>query len=235
MTSYKKIEIRAAAGLHEDCARSIAQYVTPGASVIDLAAGAGAFSARLKDMGYSVIANDIDDKNWAVPQVEKLTVDLDSDFLTQINRKDFDAVIAMEVIEHLQNPSKFLSDCRRLVKSDGVILLSTPNVLDIQSRSTYIRTGVLFHFSPESFRATGHRTILPYWLLEILFEQAGLEVVDRQFSGQLEFPRKSNPISQLAQATLTGFVRILTKNAPRDVLDSNYVIYILRSATYKAV
>ncbi|KAF0192099.1 MAG: hypothetical protein FD165_1167 [Gammaproteobacteria bacterium] len=134
----------------------------------------------------------------------------------------------MEVIEHFLNPSKFLNDCKGLVKRDGVFLLSTPNVLDIQSRTTWLRTGVLFHFSPESFHATGHRTILPYWLLEILIEQAGLEIVARHFGGRLEFPAKPNPIARLARTALTALARSLVKGAPREVLDSNYVIYILR-------
>lgn len=80
MPSYKEIGIRAAAGLHEDCAHLIAQYVRPGNSVIELAAGAGAFAARLADSGYKVMANDLDDRNWAAPQVRKLALDLDHDF-----------------------------------------------------------------------------------------------------------------------------------------------------------
>lgn len=47
MLEYKDLEVRAASGLHEDCLTIIQRHVPKGAGMIDLAAGAGAFSARL--------------------------------------------------------------------------------------------------------------------------------------------------------------------------------------------
>jgi 2-polyprenyl-3-methyl-5-hydroxy-6-metoxy-1,4-benzoquinol methylase len=176
MPDYRGIEIRAAEGLHEVCMELMAQHVSKGSKVLDLAGSAGAFSARLADAGYNVTGNDIDDEHWAAPQVPKLTVDLNEPFESALEAGSYPAVVAMEVIEHLNNPVKLLEDCRRLVAPGGCILISTPNVLDIESRLTYLRSGFPFHFSPQSFFATGHRTILPYWLLELLFEEAGLVI-----------------------------------------------------------
>ncbi len=41
--------------------------------------------------------------------------------------KQFDTVLAGDVIEHLENPSMFLREINRVLKKDGKLLLSTPN------------------------------------------------------------------------------------------------------------
>ncbi len=39
----------------------------------------------------------------------------------------FDTLIAGELIEHVENPDIFLKEARRLLKSEGILILSTPN------------------------------------------------------------------------------------------------------------
>lgn len=51
-------------------------------------------------------------------------MDIDSINLTA---QSFDVIIALEVIEHLKNPNLLLNEIKKLLKSDGVAILSTPN------------------------------------------------------------------------------------------------------------
>lgn len=39
----------------------------------------------------------------------------------------FDVVVSFETLEHLPYPEKFLSECCRVLKTDGKLILSTPN------------------------------------------------------------------------------------------------------------
>jgi 2-polyprenyl-3-methyl-5-hydroxy-6-metoxy-1,4-benzoquinol methylase len=41
--------------------------------------------------------------------------------------RQFDAIVAGELIEHLENPGLFLRNMRKHLKEDGVIIISTPN------------------------------------------------------------------------------------------------------------
>jgi SAM-dependent methyltransferase len=67
----------------------------------------------------------------------------------------FDLAIMYEVIEHLWNPIGALQDLRRLLKQDGRLLISTPNVSWAPYRIMY-----LFGFCPDDFHSTNH---LQFW------------------------------------------------------------------------
>ena len=43
---------------------------------------------------------------------------------------EFDAVLTSEVLEHVFNPDEFLSEINRVLRDDGVLLLTVPFVWD---------------------------------------------------------------------------------------------------------
>ena len=44
-----------------------------------------------------------------------------------------DTVVAGEIIEHMNEPSKFLQECRRILKKSGKLLLTTPNAMGLHN------------------------------------------------------------------------------------------------------
>jgi len=46
----------------------------------------------------------------------------------------FDCVLATEIIEHVFDTDKFLSEMKRVLKPEGVLVLSTPNLVSLRSR-----------------------------------------------------------------------------------------------------
>ena len=87
--------------------------------------------------------------------------------------KNFDVVTLWHVLEHVKDPLKYLFEIRRIIKSDGLLVIAVPNVNDLVMQVAYrlIRGGKmklysqkdrevhLYHFSPETvtryFRRAG--------------------------------------------------------------------------------
>jgi 2-polyprenyl-3-methyl-5-hydroxy-6-metoxy-1,4-benzoquinol methylase len=50
------------------------------------------------------------------------------------NDESFDIIFASEVIEHIFDTSYFLKECCRILKKDGLLILTTPNIASLGNR-----------------------------------------------------------------------------------------------------
>ena len=108
---YKGIQEMAAYGLHSDIFELLRPYLKEGMHVLDFGCGQGAFSQRLIDTGLIVDGCDIDTDQIKANVNRKIKLDLNkSEFPGSISDK-YDMVVALEILEHLNNPWKYLSDC----------------------------------------------------------------------------------------------------------------------------
>jgi SAM-dependent methyltransferase len=150
----------------------------PGSHVLDLGAGAGLTSARMADAGYQVRAFDIAPEQF-VPQ--NITVQR-ADLNQPIEAEDGCAhgVLALEVLEHLENPSRFVREVGRLLVPGGVAVFSTPNIVSWKSKLRFLFSNEFELFFASRVRdafsteAGGHISPLLPWMLDFFFEQAGL-------------------------------------------------------------
>ena len=58
--SYKGLQVFAAPGVHSETIEIMRKYLRPGTRVLELGAGAGAFTQRLVEGGYNVVASGIE-------------------------------------------------------------------------------------------------------------------------------------------------------------------------------
>ncbi len=144
-------EHAAAPNTHNRVLELVKQYFpdAQGVKVCDLPCGAGMFSARLAQLGMNVTAVDLE-------AVEPFYFDKTRRLLADANLPlpfkdgEFDALVSIEGIEHLENPSFFVRECARVVKPGGLVILSTPNVDSYRSRrSTHVH-GFHKYFKPVS-------------------------------------------------------------------------------------
>ena len=177
MSEALSLQERAAPGLHEFCGKLVAQLAKRWWRILDVAAGTGSFCRRIRHMGYvNVHANDIDRDGFGAREIPFSDVDLRTNFGDRLGADRWDLVIAMETIEHMENPLHFLRECRKLLAPGGVLLLTTPNVVSAKSRSIFLRRGFPAGFSLGMYYGSGHISILPDYLLEAHMARCGFSI-----------------------------------------------------------
>lgn len=100
--------------------------------VLDLPAGDGNISRRLKDRRYDVTAADINPATFEPKDMTCGTADLNSRL--PYGDGEFDLIVCREGIEHVENQFHTVREFRRVLKPGGWFLLSTPNMLSIRAR-----------------------------------------------------------------------------------------------------
>jgi 2-polyprenyl-3-methyl-5-hydroxy-6-metoxy-1,4-benzoquinol methylase len=115
---------------HEQRYNFAADFVR-GKTVLDVASGSGLGSDFLLRSGaLKVIGVDIDGAavEYASERYPRITfLHGDASQSISLPENSVDVVVSFETIEHLSNQEKFLSECRRVLKPDGIFICSTPN------------------------------------------------------------------------------------------------------------
>ena len=170
--------------MHEDAIALLLDYLRPPARILELGAGSGAFTKRLLDAGFDVEAADLDATGWPHEHVPLHVVDLNAS-RWEFEEAAYDSIV--EVIEHLENPTAFLRNARRHLRPEGILFLTTPNVVSLASRRALVLTGTLAFSGPGVLFSVGHRSILPWWLLGDLLRAEGWDLVELRFIGRQPF------------------------------------------------
>lgn len=101
----------------------------PGARAVDVGCGDGYWSERLVALGYDVVAFDqprtYPNQDSGALYSGMIACDLNS--VLPLPDRSMDLVWCTEVIEHLDNPSHFISEIKRVLKSGGRAFITTPN------------------------------------------------------------------------------------------------------------
>ena len=183
--SYRGVPIHTLPGIHEHSL--ILKYVPPVAEIVELGAGSGAMTLRLIDSGFKVTPVELDAENWKL-SLKPLLADFNKVGWEGelFHGKRFKAAVAIETIEHLENPSKFFRDLAALIDPEGALIITTPNILFYDSLMLAVARGHFCMYSPEECFTTGHITVLPWWLTKHLAENNGFTL--ESISGACPLP-----------------------------------------------
>jgi SAM-dependent methyltransferase len=145
-----------------------------GKRVLDLGCRSGALTRHFVE-GNSVVGVDVDAaalEKAAALGIEPVRANVEEPL--PFEDGSFDAVVAGELLEHLQFPDEIVSEIGRVLRPGGVLAGSVPNAFRVQSRLRFLRG------KPPEDDPTHLRMFSPVALRELL---AGFERVELTFLG----------------------------------------------------
>lgn len=99
-----------------------------GGTLLDIGCGNGSTLEKMKRLGWHTIGIDFDKSSIETAQERNLDVRHGDLFQQNFKPEQFDAIIMSHVIEHLPDPLTTLKKCMTLLKQDGKLILTTPNI-----------------------------------------------------------------------------------------------------------
>jgi 2-polyprenyl-6-hydroxyphenyl methylase/3-demethylubiquinone-9 3-methyltransferase len=105
-------------------------HLPRGAAILDAGCGGGDVAEALAEHGFAVHGLDLSPTGIAMAKGrgcgEFRQASLYEDLAAPFGRTSFDAILAIEVIEHLYSPKTFVERVREALPPGGVVVISTP-------------------------------------------------------------------------------------------------------------
>jgi 2-polyprenyl-3-methyl-5-hydroxy-6-metoxy-1,4-benzoquinol methylase len=156
--------------------RFLLDRVRAGERVLDVGCGEGRFAAELVGAGARVVGIDVAEEPLRRARARHPELDLrlvDGEGPWDLADASFDVVWAGEVIEHVADTAAWLSEVRRVLRSGGSLLVSTPAVGRLAlARASLSRRTFAERFDPRGDHLRFYsRETLGQLLGELGFEQ----------------------------------------------------------------
>src|SRR5256885_15901754 len=122
-------------------------------------AGECALAARLIDAGFDVRCCDLYPGIFRLDGVAIHRGNLDAEL--PFSDHSFEYITCLEGLEHIENPQQAMREFARMLKPGGHLIVSVPNILNIEERLKWLIHGYTSHFKPIS-RAAAERLRVEY-------------------------------------------------------------------------
>ena len=155
-----------------------------GLRILDIGCGGGLLSEPMARLGAAVVGADAAERNIPVARLHADEQGLDIDYrhttaeALATEGEVFDAVLNMEVVEHVVDPSAYLAACHDLMKPGGLMVCSTINRNPKSFAMAIVGAEVVMRWLPRGTH-DWNRFITPDELYDLL-GRAGLDPVDRK-------------------------------------------------------
>lgn len=154
-----------------------------GLRILDIGCGGGLLSEPMARLGATVVGADAAERNIPVAQVHAQHSGLDIDYrhttaeAMAAEGEQFDAVLNMEVVEHVADPLAYLTACQQLLKPGGLMVCSTINRNPKSFLMAIIGAEHIMRWLPKGTHEW-NKFITPDELFDLL-EKSGLTPIDR--------------------------------------------------------
>jgi 2-polyprenyl-6-hydroxyphenyl methylase/3-demethylubiquinone-9 3-methyltransferase len=155
-----------------------------GLRILDIGCGGGLLCEPMARLGATVVGVDAAERNIPVAQAHAEQSGLEIDYrhtsaeaLVEAGEPGFDAVLNMEVVEHVSDPLAYLTACRKLLKPGGLMVCSTINRNPKSYVMAIFGAEQVMRWLPKGTHEWS-KFITPDELYDLL-RRAGLDPVDR--------------------------------------------------------
>jgi 2-polyprenyl-3-methyl-5-hydroxy-6-metoxy-1,4-benzoquinol methylase len=193
-------EERAAPKVHETVLQLLSDEKR--GRVLDAAAGEGALTKKLLELGFEVNSVDINPSIFKLQGTQCIKLDLN--YGLPFPEKHFDYIVSLETLEHLWNPYGCIREFYRVLKPRGKLIVSTPNISTIFSRILFLFTGRFAGFREVDYEKTGHITPIPIWQIKQFLNQLEFKIEYHTYNRgyipkiKLEVPSKNKYLGQIS-------------------------------------
>ncbi len=160
--------------------KKILRLVGSNKKVIDFGCATGYLASLLKQKGCSVTGVEINPEAAKVAEehCERVIVaDLDFVSITEIFKSEwFDVAIFGDVLEHLRNPWKVLGEAKSLLKTEGYIVASIPNIAHGSVRLSLLKGD--FHYDEFGILDETHLRFFTRHSIQEMFQSTGYVIND---------------------------------------------------------
>lgn len=146
-------------------------------NILDIGCADGTFGGKLAKQGAKVYGVDISPLAVSVAKKKlknTFVVDLNNQKLP-FAAKTFDFVIASEVIEHLFNPKNLLGEAKRVLKDNGALTITTPNLLYWGNRIKFLLGN--FNYEKSGVFDESHVHFYTYKSLKAELQELGFKII----------------------------------------------------------
>jgi 2-polyprenyl-3-methyl-5-hydroxy-6-metoxy-1,4-benzoquinol methylase len=180
--------------------------------LLDLGCGSGRISAKVKDLGYDVTGLDFSEeavKKTIARGISAKQANLDEGIPEDANQ--FDVVWAGDIVEHVFDPIGLLTEAYRVLKPNGIMLITIPSDVGLVSRIK-----MLFGISHQEqmYYSSGfykHHTFFTPKLIRFMLKKANLDIV--AFHKILILGQKRFTVSLLPSAFFNEMIIAARKNS----------------------
>jgi 2-polyprenyl-3-methyl-5-hydroxy-6-metoxy-1,4-benzoquinol methylase len=139
--------------------------------LLDVGCGNGQFLATMQELGWEVTGVEPDGEAAKVA-LERFGLSVHEGALEEVAFPDdtFDAITMSHVVEHLPDPISTISECRRLLKKGGRLVMTTPNIESLGHR--------LYREAWRGLEVPRHLFLFSPTTLRACVERSGLQVLD---------------------------------------------------------
>lgn len=103
--------------------------------LLEVAAGGGFLSDDLRKKGFEVTGSDFVNQ-WQFPEIPFTQLDLDEPL--PFEAAEFDVVMFTEAIGYIENPCGTMREFHRILRPDGELVITMPNVFALQTRFKFL-------------------------------------------------------------------------------------------------